>query len=171
MQKLLKSRRRHFLRDDEGATAIEFAFLAMPFFLTMFAILETSLSYTAQQVISNATANISREIRTGRMDPAALGQSAFRTRFCQEIEIMVPDSCPDLHIDISQYATFSAVPNQVPDLSDPSNFQFDPGGRGTINQMRIVYEWPIITDLMKKHMSPYDNGKALLYSTTTWRNE
>ncbi len=51
--------------------AIEFALIALPFFLLIFAIIEVSLSFTAQQVMSNAADDIARQLRTGEITAAS----------------------------------------------------------------------------------------------------
>ena len=57
---------RRFFRARGGATAIEFVILALPFSALIFAILESCVSFAAQQLISNATDDIARQIRTGQ---------------------------------------------------------------------------------------------------------
>lgn len=172
---LYRIRRKRFGKDQSGATAVEFALLVLPFLLTLFAILETSLSFTAQQVMSNATDRLAREIRTGVLDPTTVTKAQFHTRLCNEISIMMPSGCPGLHVDVQQYAQYRDVPKDIPYSSpgviDTSDFKFNPGGAGTINSMRVLYEWPVFTDLMKSRLSNLKNGKTLIYSTTTWRNE
>ena len=41
--------------------------IALPFFLLIFAMIEVSLSFTAQQVMANATDDIARQLRTGEI--------------------------------------------------------------------------------------------------------
>jgi Flp pilus assembly protein TadG len=174
---MMRARRKwmRFKKHDGGATAIEFAILALPFLLTIFAIVETALSFTAQQVMSNATDRIAREIRTGRLDPAIVSQGQFRARLCAEMSVMMPGGCPDLHVDVQQYAAYKDVPKTIPWAGegqiDTSAFSYDPGGPGTINSMRVLYEWPVFTDMMKRYLSNLDSGKTLIFATATWRNE
>ncbi|NWN27536.1 pilus assembly protein, partial [Escherichia marmotae] len=55
---------------------------------------------------------------------------------------------------------------------DVSTLKVNPGGAGTINQLRIFYRWPILTDLMKTRIASIKSqGKTLLFSTATWQNE
>jgi len=164
-----------FRKHDGGATAVEFAILALPFLLTIFAIIETALSFTAQQVMSNATERVAREIRTGRLDPATVSKAQFRQRLCDEMAVVIAGGCPDMHVDVQQYAAYKDVPKTIPWAGpgkiNTAGFKYNPGGPGTINSMRVLYEWPVFTDLMKKYLSNLESGKTLIYSTTTWRNE
>ena len=56
-----------FCRDRDGSTVIEFGMLALPFLLLLFAILETCISFAAQQLMANATDDVARQIRTGHV--------------------------------------------------------------------------------------------------------
>ncbi len=163
------------MADRRGATAIEFAILALPFLLLSFAVLETTVSFTAEQVMSNATDRLSREIRIGNIDPAVTDETAFRAMICDRLEIFVPDDCPHLHFDLQSYSSFAAVPTSIPfsapGVVDTSGFRYAPGGSGTINNLRIIYKWPVMTNLMKSRIAGLEDGRVLLYTTTTWQNE
>ena len=37
--------------------------------------------------------------------------------------------------------------------------------------LRVVYRWPVMTDLLALQMSPLDNKKILHFTTSTGRNE
>jgi len=166
---------RGFRRDRRGATAIEFGMLALPFALLSFAILETTVSFTAQQVISNATDKIARQIRTGQLTIDNTTEAQFRAKICAEISIIVSPTCPDLVFDLQHYTDFDDVPRAIP-LSmdgdiDTSGFKYDPGGDETINSLRVFYRWPVMTDVMKTHIANLPDGKRLLFSTATWQNE
>jgi Flp pilus assembly protein TadG len=166
---------RGFRRDRRGATAIEFAMLALPFALLSFAILETTVSFTAQQVVGNAAERIGRQIRTGQLTIDNTSEAQFRALICDEISLIVGAGCPELEFDLQNYTKFSDVPTTIPygpdgDI-DTSSFKYDPGGEETINSLRIFYRWPVMTDVMKPSMANLPNGNRLLFSTTTWQNE
>ena len=54
---------------------------------------------------------------------------------------------------------------------DTSDFAVTPGDALSINMLRVFYRWPVMTDLMRSSMSNLKDGKTLLFSTITWRNE
>lgn len=166
---------RRLAGDRRGATAIEFAILAIPFIMLVFAVLESAVSFTAEQVMANATDKLARKIRTGEIKPATTDQAAFRALLCADIAVFVPAGCPNLKFDLQSYAKFSDVPKSIPYSSpgviDASGFKYAPGGAGTINNLRVIYEWPVITDIMKSKLAGLKDGKILLYTSTTWQNE
>lgn len=149
--------------------------LAIPFLLLVFAVLETSISFTAEQVMNNAVDKLSRQIRTGQIKPATTSQAQFRTLLCNEIRTMIPSGCPEMEFDLQQYSDFNKVPHAITWKSagvvDTSNFKYNPGGSGTINQLRVIYKWPVLTDLMKSHIAGLADDKMLLYASATWQNE
>lgn len=166
---------RAFRRDKRGATAIEFTLLALPFAMLSFAILETTVSFTAQQVVSNAVDQISREVRTGQLTLTNTTQQQFRDKICGEISVIVGSSCSGLVWDLQSYSKFSDVPKSIPLTSngdiDSSGFKYDPGSESSIVSLRIFYKWPVLIDLMQASTANLPNNKTLLYASVTWQNE
>jgi Flp pilus assembly protein TadG len=166
---------RRFARERRGSAAIEFGILALPFISLTFAILEASLSFSTQQMLHNAVDRVGRDVRTGRLRSADLAGAGLRNLVCARIQLVVSRGCPDLAVDLQSYPTFTAVPKAIPmtaggDLNT-AGFRVAPGGPSTINQLRIFYRWPVITDMLRASMSSLPGGKTLLASTATWRNE
>lgn len=169
-------RRRGFLADRRGAAAIEFALLAMPFIMLVMSVIETSISFTAQQVLANATDNLARQLRTGQLRPADATATVVFNRICAEMSVIVDSTCPGLYIDLKSYSTFAAAAAVKTKLTsdkdlDTTGFTVAPGGAETKNMLRVYYKWPVILDLMRKSMSNMKDGKTLLASMTTWQNE
>jgi Flp pilus assembly protein TadG len=169
-----------FLRDASGATAIEFGMLAIPFFLLTFAILESCISFTAQQIVSGAADDVARQFRTGQLRPDPNNQAVVaakvRTMICGRLQVMVSKGCPDLFIDLRQFATFpdalTIKTKLTPDRDlDTTGFGINPGLARSRNILRVYYKWPVITDFMRASMSNIKDGKILLAATAIWQNE
>src|SRR5690606_12098453 len=76
-------RRGGLVRDERGAVAIEFAILAPLFFTVIFAIIETAMTFFAQQVLESALQDTSRFIRTGQSQAGTPWNAAqFRRELC-----------------------------------------------------------------------------------------
>ncbi|MDQ1197334.1 TadE/TadG family type IV pilus assembly protein [Agrobacterium sp. SORGH_AS 787] len=174
------------LRSRDGAAAIEFAILAMPYFLVVFAILETFIAMTGEQLFVNATDTMARKLRTGQIANTVTAED-FRKQFCKEISIMVTcdDKTPSkLYIDLRQFNSFADIPKTIPLIQtgqyydlNTSVFGFKPGGPGTINMLRVYYRWPVITDLIRPYLTkirPADGSMPshfLIVATDAYRNE
>lgn len=168
---------RRFGRDDGGSVVIEFGVLIVPFCLLVFAILESCIAFAAQQVLANATDDVAREFRTGRVKPADVIADPLLVskKICAKLEVLVSAGCPELEVDLQTFATFKeAADRRVPfkdgDI-DTTDFSIEPGRSGSKNQLRVFYRWPVMTDFMRKSMSNLKGGKTLLYATVTWQNE
>jgi Flp pilus assembly protein TadG len=158
-----------FARNRDGATAIEFGFLAIPFAALTFAILESCIHFATQEVLANATDDIARQIRTGRLKKADVTVDSLRQAVCDRLEIIVASGCPsnpDLVVELQNSETFKEAAENAK-LTMRNNVSL--GGALTINTLRVSYRLPVITDFLRMHMST--DGKTLLFSTTTWRNE
>ena len=168
-----------FLRNRSGSTAVEFTLLSIPFAVLVFAILETCISFAGQQVMSNITDDIARQIRTGQLKPGPdLSETALKTRICDRLKVIVSATeCPDaLEVDLQTYDTFAlaaAVRIKVTDgdIDTTGFYPPDPGVSMSINMLRVFYRWPVMTDFMSKLISNLDGAKTLHFATVTWQNE
>lgn len=182
---------RRFRRSRDGSAAIEFAILAIPYFLIIFAILETFIAFIAEQVVTSAVDTLGREIRTGNIT-YNLGKSTdkkdveFRQLFCNEISFMLKCDAaevatPDrLYLDVRSFSTFAAIPTVVTTDSgslDTTSFAFAPGGSGSINMVRAYYYWPVTTDLVRSYVANIhrpgetSNSDYLIVETTAFQSE
>lgn len=165
-----------FVRDRRGSTAVEFALLALPFSLFLFAILESCISFAAQQVLSNATYDIARQVRTGELRAADLDETKLRDLICSRLEVIVTSGCPGLKLDLRPINSFEEAA-QLGEQWDANNSEFvdnptfAPGGTLSINVLRAFYRWPIITTILIDPMANLPNGKMLLFSMAAWQNE
>jgi Flp pilus assembly protein TadG len=165
-----------FLRNRSGSTAVEFSLLAMPFAVLVFAILESCISFAGQQVMSNITDDIARQLRTGQIRPADLDQAKLKKMICDRLEIMVAKDCPGLEVDLREFPTFAAAAQVRIHLTEDkdlntSEFAVSPGPSMSKNMLRVFYKWPVITDFMAKLVSNLKGGKTLHFATVTWQNE
>lgn len=152
---------RRLFKDKSGTSVIEFALLALPFMMVIFASLETFTAFTAEQLLANATETMARKVRTGEITSATTKED-FRKAFCAEISIIMTCSATEaktpskLFIDVRSFADFSQIPATLPrkngDL-DTDNFQFNPGGPTTITIVRAYYRWEVITDLVRPYIT------------------
>ncbi len=167
---------RRFFSNRKGSTAIEFSALALPFSFLVFAILESCVSFAAQELMANASDNLARQIRTGQLKAADLNETTVKAKICDSLKIIVANDCPGLAVDLREFATYDAASKvRIKFTSDhdvdTSDFDVTPGGSLTINMLRVFYRWPVMTDMMRSAMSNLPDGKTLLFTTTTWRNE
>ncbi|MGX7876639.1 TadE/TadG family type IV pilus assembly protein [Mesorhizobium sp. ORM6] len=173
---------RRFVRDRRGSTALEFALLALPFALLVFAILESCISFAGQEVMANITDDVARQLRTGQLRPADVAGDKLTTLICGKLEIIVSQDCPQqLLVDLRQYSTFAdaalaGFQIQNGDVvlmqgTSSQTFTNSPGLAESKNMLRVFYKWPVMTDLMAKSMANLSGGRTLHFASVTWQNE
>ena len=184
-----------FRRSSDGSAAIEFAMLAFPFFLLIFATIEAFIAFAGEQLLENAVDTMARQIRTGQItsyDPTRssyLNEAQFRAKFCAEISLMI--KCADeedpsdqkLYLDVREFTSFATIPNYIPKASadqysdlDATDFKYDPGGPKSINIVRAYYRWEVMTDLVRPFITNIrKDGEMprdyLMVATAAFRNE
>ncbi|MDO1558978.1 pilus assembly protein [Brevundimonas sp. 2R-24] len=165
-----------FFRNRRGATAVEFALVAAPFFFGMFAIIELGLVFVLSSVLDNATLQAGRLVRTGQMQ--AGDAATYKTAVCNRMSIFSGDCNARLTIDVRVVPRFDN-----PNLPDPfrttgGTTTFDPSAMGYQNSQArdivVVRSWwrqPLFTPLMSQGLSKLGDGQAILSSTDAFRNE
>ncbi|PZM16032.1 TadE/TadG family type IV pilus assembly protein [Rhizobium tubonense] len=192
------SKLRRLLRSKDGATAIEFALLAVPYFMIIFAIIETFVAFTAEQLVTNAVDTLGRQLRTGQIT-YNMGRSTdkkdfeFRQAFCNEISILIacsaldisgpPSKLSKLYLDVETYTSFGAIPTAIPyattaQYSDInfSGFKYAPGGPSTTNMLRAYYRWQITADIVRPYITTIRTTGSvptdyLIVATSVFQNE
>lgn len=162
---------RRFARNRDGVTAIEFAFLGLPFFLLIFAILESCIAFAAQELLSNATDDVARRFRTGQIKVEDnIDEQKLRQMICDRISILVSNSCPGLAVDLQQFDTFEDAARAATSFNEDGSIKtkVDPGPALTKNMLRVYYHWPIVTNRLAQTLP---DGKMLLFASMTWQNE
>ncbi|RCS25020.1 pilus assembly protein [Phyllobacterium salinisoli] len=170
----LKTLLHAFRRDRSGTTAIEFAVLIFPFLLLIFSVIEICVSFMGQQLLSDATDRIARQLRTGELKATDVAGGNLHDLICDRLAIFVPSGCPELTANLQTYPSYSIVPKS--DIIDAAGRLrggdiVDPGGPGSINQLNVLYRWPLLTDIMRRQMNSTGDGKLPLFATNTWQNE
>lgn len=161
-----------FIKAREGATAVEFALIAGPFFLLLIGLIEIALFFFASTMIETATTEAAREIRTGEVMVAGDGPGEFRNRICARAGAIL--DCTRIQVDVRRVTSFSAA--QLGALVgeggvDSSGFGFDPGGPGEIVVVRAVYEWPLIAPGQFNGLANLPGNKRLIVASAVFRNE
>lgn len=172
---------RRFQRDERGATAVEFAFIATPFFMLMFAIIETALSFWTSQVLEESLSDASRSILTGqaitRYANAASRTGDFRDAVCTKAPSLLP--CEKLTIDVRSYASFAAANTGTSGSNPISGGALNTSGFGYNSQpqpgqivvVRAVLEYPILLNQWNGSLVNIGQGKRAIIATTTFRAE
>jgi len=167
---------RRFRKDQSGATAVEFGFVAMPFFALMFAIIETSLAFFTSQILETAVSDASRAVMTGSIQDSGLTlaqqKQSFMTKLCSGLPSFF-DCYNKVQIDVRSYTAFAGSTTNSPLSNGTVNWvpQFAPGNPGDIVVVRAVYPMPTYTNFYGASLANMSDGSLLLMATTAFKNE
>lgn len=164
---------RRFGRNRSGATALEFAMVAAPFFFLLFAMIEIAAVFLISTVLENAVLEASRQIRTGQAQSGGMTATAFRDEVCDLISII--GDCDRVEIDVQVFADFDNVdqssPIQDDGTVDSSGFGWQPGDAGDIVMVRVFYRWPLMIPNFGAALSNMEGNQRLITAATVFRNE
>ncbi|MEP0323648.1 TadE/TadG family type IV pilus assembly protein [Bauldia litoralis] len=164
---------RRFRRDENGATAIEFGIIALPFIALMMAIIETAIVFFAGQAMETAVDRASRLVRTGQAQQQGFSAEDFKKEVCSGVMSLL-DCDGGLKIDVATYKSFGDIALTKP-VDGAGNlkktFDYKPGNGGDIVVVRAFYEWPVYINLLGHNLANMANGTHLLSSATAFRNE
>lgn len=168
---------RRLRRDRSGATAVEVAILALPFFLVICAILETAMIFLAGEVLDSAVADANRFILTGQAQAADFDLADYRERVCQHTFGLF--DCDAIHIRVGTVNGFAAAPTPptAPAMTGcetgcrwNESETFLPGQGSNVVLVRAYYRWPTLLDV-GLGMGNLPDGSRLLGSVHVFRNE
>jgi Flp pilus assembly protein TadG len=144
-----------FARAQEGVAAVEFAFVALPFLLLLFAIIELGLVSLVSITLENAIVDAGRTIRTGEVQTTSETAAAFKTKVCTGIGWIGTTTCESaLTIDVQRLPSFESGPSlPKPPAGKPC---WDPGGPNSIVLVRAYYKWPLVTPLLDTGLTSSD---------------
>ncbi|MBU6373403.1 MAG: pilus assembly protein [Alphaproteobacteria bacterium] len=166
---------RKFARARRGATAVEFALVAGPFFFLMFGIIETAIIYFAQTSLDMAMTRAQREIRTNAAQNKNITQSQFKQMVCDGFTQFVAADCQSrLWVDVDSFKSLAGVtvsPPMVNGKVTPADLSYSPGAPDDIVLIRLYYAWDVQTPMFDKLLGNMADGRRLLISQRLIRNE
>ena len=186
-------RARRYASDEAGVVALEFAFLAIPFLMLLFAILELAVVFFVASALDHSTAVAARQIRTGEMqlDSSNSGAdqqlAAFRAKVCENMATFKGcDQRLRVRMVVANDGRFR--PNMIPagegTLSDtekadkaksPSTFKpgdsFSVSCGGQVVVLKTEYYHSLTINSVFTRLSNYEGNRRILRSATAFRNE
>lgn len=171
---LTKAGLKRLKRDESGTTAVEFAFVAIPFITLLVAIFEIGLMLLATYSLDNAVAQTARLVRTGQAQAGSFDPDQFKTQICER-SILLPQCMSVLKIDV-QAADAPEDLNDV-ETTDPDtggvaagdDLDFTMGNGRQLTQVTAFFEWEYITGF--PNLFGATSSKKVIRSSIVQRNE
>lgn len=156
----------------EGAAAVEFALVGLPFFMLVLAIFEIALVLTVNSLLDNAVVSSARLVRTGQVSNQ-MTEDDFIEQICNRMFLFSPNCEEKVIVDVRPVTSFAPIapPAITNGEFDDSELGFDPGASRNLMLVRVWYQYPLVSPFMQQAMSKLDNGAYLMHSTSAFRNE
>jgi len=175
---------KRFKKNEDGATAIEFAFVALPFFALLFGILELAVVFFINSALVHATSEAGRLIRVGNFQ-ACGGADQFKALVCDNMNGL--GNCwKNVRIDVVEGDSFKTIALPViPPVEDRDNTKtgedaipqtpngvFNANASGDTMVIRSVLHYRLaLPPLLTRLDNPPGSGARTMVATTAFRNE
>ncbi|HVI53262.1 MAG TPA: TadE/TadG family type IV pilus assembly protein [Candidatus Sulfotelmatobacter sp.] len=165
------------IKNREGAAALEFALVMVPFLALTMAIIETTVLAFTDAVLQAAVANTARMVRTGQTAVlGSSGASAFSTAVCNQLYGLA--DCSKLVFDLRSFSSFSAISIPVPDASGgTSGASYSTGssssasGAADVVTARVIYPYSFLTPGLSYFLGSSAGQTVNLVYTVVFQNE
>jgi Flp pilus assembly protein TadG len=169
--RVARSLLKRFSKGNDGAAAVQFGLVAVPFLALIYCALQLFVYFLAQQMLETAAEAAGRQILVGN---AASTITAFRTAVCSKVPAVL--NCANIMVDVQVAASFSNATTTAPVLTYDSNgnvtnvFQYATGSSGSIVVLRLMYLWPMWNFF---GFNPSNSGSSahLMIATAVFQNE
>lgn len=167
-----------FSKNEDGVTAVEFAIVGGPFFLLVFAIIESSLLFFATQYLETVVDDVTRLYRTGQVANIATADK-LKDEMCSRIKGLF--NCNKIFINLDTADQFSELPlppttNNTSNVNKDGDFEPEENFEPNICPLQVLqftasYEWPIYANYSAPLVSDGLNNNALISVTAVVRTE
>jgi len=173
---MARLKRKSLLHDTSGASIIEVALLGPVFFALLGAILDTSVSYLAAQVLESGVQDTSRLIRTGEVQHKNWTVADYKKDVCGRLYGLFGD-CSDMYVSVRQIDNFQAADYKVPldrnckiNCKWTKSDEWQPGVASGVVMVQVYYRYPAILQLPIAS-NRLGDGRILMAAATVFRNE
>ena len=156
-----------FCKAREGSTAIEFGFVAVPFFMLVIGVAEVSMVGFMQTTLDQAVDRRAREIRTGQAQENGVTYDEIQDAICADVNFLLNVDCEaNLFLDVRTFPSFvDAADNLANPIVNgqlnPAGFGFQPGASSEIVVVRAYYRWHVMTPMFQAIFANAGNGDRL----------
>jgi TadE-like protein len=176
-----RSRAARWLRNDRGATAIEFAIVAVPFFMLVLGTIGIGLYFFTTNSLEHGVEGAARKIRTGEAQKSGVTIGDFKQSVCDEAGSYI--DCSKLSVLVQHASSWSALVPQscvdskneiVSSTGDSGDAIYDyTGGASEIVLVTLCYQWDLAQSFSFLHLGAGTNGEgsAIMQASTAFRTE
>jgi hypothetical protein len=170
-----------WLRNDEGVAAIEFAIVALPFFLFVFGIIGIGLYFLASTSLEYGAQSAARKVRTGQANKGDMTVGEFKELVCEAAGTYI--NCGKLGVLVQHGATWSQVaPQSCTDskgaMVGSTGQSGEPiakytGGASEVVLVTLCYQWDLANNFkfLKLGSGSDGSGPAIIQASAAFKTE
>jgi Flp pilus assembly protein TadG len=170
-----------WLRNDRGAAAIEFAIVAVPFFMFVLGTIGIGLYFFTTNSLEHGVEAAARQIRTGQAQKSNITVGDFKQLVCDEAGSYI--DCTKLHVLVQHAASWSGITPQscidsnhgmAASTGASGDQLYDyTGGASSVVLVTVCYEWDLAQSFsfLKLGVNADGSGSAILQAATAFRVE
>ena len=180
---------RRFGRARQGATAVEFGLIALPFLALLGASLENGLVCWQQEILQQAVVEAGRQIYTGRFQTTNAGvtnastlMNNFRTALCTRSDGTPRTTiftCANVRVSVTSAGSFASATPVSPTAKNDSgvsdwnaNFSsYTCGGASAIMVVQAAVDIPVFFTLLGAQTATLPNRRRVLQAATVFKIE
>ncbi|HWU62550.1 MAG TPA: TadE/TadG family type IV pilus assembly protein [Ensifer sp.] len=159
-------------QDTQGAAAVEFALLVLPFFIIIFVIIQISLMFFIETGLESALTKTARKVRTGIATTNAWTITSFKSDLCANLALSFGCSSNLLVVasvvtNMGSITTTSPTTNGVLTVTE----QYNTGVGGDYVLIHVYLPWKPILPAYNFAGATLKDGTYILGATYLFRNE
>ncbi|MGB0905887.1 MAG: TadE/TadG family type IV pilus assembly protein [Maricaulaceae bacterium] len=171
-----------YKKNAQGATALEFGILCVPFFMLMFSIIELGITFLISTTMNHAMTDSARQIRTGQFQQTCGTGEEFKALVCEKMGSL--GNCEArLRLDVVTSPSGDFEPDMLPDSPPPEPDPNDPDDPGlppntyvntparAVVVVRAEYYHPLSLPGTYTRLANMPGNTRLISATTAFRNE
>lgn len=170
-----------WLRNEDGVAAIEFAIVALPFFLFVFGIIGIGLYFLASTSLEYGVESAARKVSTGEADKGDMSVGEFKQLVCDAAGSYI--NCSKVAVVVQHAATWSGVsPQSCTDSngnmvgstgSDGEMITKYAGGASEVVLVTLCYKWDLAKNFEFLQLGTGANGSgpAMIQASTAFKSE
>lgn len=179
LQQTMKKRASLFKREEDGATAIEFAMVSFPFFILVFMLIGFAMYFFVMNSIEKGMDQTSRQVRTGQAQKNNMTVQQFKQAVCDASGGWI--KCPKVQVFVQKYPDWQSITPQPCLNADKSVVTNSAAGgdkiatyTGTASEIVIVttcYKWEFAQQIPFVKLGNMNDGSLMMQSSTAFRTE
>ncbi len=166
-----------YRKSESGIAAIEFAFVAGPFFLVLCPIMETGCMMFSEYSLQAAVQQSARLMRTGQAQTSSMSADAFKTKICDVVGSMM--DCSKIVVYSDSAPTFASLQAKLPGNLNVGTKADGSAGAASykcgepIEAVAVIatYDWNFVFPMMQFNANTSVTSKKRLVGIALFSNE